>query len=321
MDLGLGDGYSFHSDKQNGLQIALATVLPNAEHRVCSRHVYGIWKKKFGDLDYKPFFWKVAYSYTKGEYKLHMDELLLYDREAYDALLAAEPEHWCRAFFSKTGRSANVCNNLSESFNQTIKKAREFLLINMLETIRRQAMMRISRRFKRADKCIMQFPQRIAYVLEINRKNSKDCQIMVSSDNLYEVLVHDLSHEVSLRMGTCACGRWDLVGIPCNHAICVINDIRRKPEEYVVNYYKTPVWIDTYRDNIKPVNGELYWNKTGKGTIGVPGFRKMPGRPKKKRIAPAHKSLSKPNITTRGKRTITCSNCKQVGHNKGTCKN
>ncbi|WZZ36128.1 hypothetical protein YC2023_019529 [Brassica napus] len=80
----------------------------------------------------------------------------------------------------------------------------------------------------------MQFPQRIADVLEVNRKNSKDCQIMVSSDNLYEVLVHDLSHEVSLRMGTCACGRWDLVGIPCNHAICVINDIRRKPEELMV---------------------------------------------------------------------------------------
>ncbi|XP_013616710.1 PREDICTED: uncharacterized protein LOC106323086 [Brassica oleracea var. oleracea] len=161
-----------------GLQIALATVLPNAEHRVCSRHVYGIWKKKFGDLDYKPFFWKVAYSYTKGEYKLHMDELLLYDREAYDALLAAEPEHWCQAFFSKTGRSAN-CNNLSESFNRTIKKARELPFINMLETIRRQAMMRISRRFKRADKYIMQFPQRIAYVLEMNRKNSKDFQIML----------------------------------------------------------------------------------------------------------------------------------------------
>lgn len=90
MDLGLGDGYSFHSDKQKGLQIALATVLPNAEHRVCARHVYGNWKKKFGDLDYKPFFWKVAYSYTKGEYTLHMDELLLYDREAYETLLAAE---------------------------------------------------------------------------------------------------------------------------------------------------------------------------------------------------------------------------------------
>lgn len=86
-----------------------------------------------------------------------------------------------------------------------------------------------------------------------------------------------------------------------------------------MNYYKTPVWIDTYRDNIRPVNGELYWNRTGKEPIGVPGFRKMPGRPKKKRIVPAHESPSKPNRTTRDGRTVTCSNCKEVGHNKGTC--
>lgn len=90
---------------------------------------------------------------------------------------------------------------------------------------------------------------------------------------------------------------------------------------YVVNYYRTAVWIDTYRDNIKPVNGELYWHKTGKEPIGVPGFRKMPGRPKKKRIKPAHESPTKPNKTTRHGRTVTCSNCKQIGHNRGTCKN
>lgn len=214
-----------------GLKIALATVLPNAEHRVCARHVYGNWKKKFGDLEYKPFFWNVAYSYTEGEYKLHMEELRLYDREAYEALLAAEPQHWCRAFFSKIGRSSNVCNNLSESFNRTIKKARELPLINMLETIRRQTMLRITRRFKRANKCIMQFPQRIADVLEVSRKNSKDCMIITSSDNLYEVLLYGCGHEVSLRIGTCVCQRWDLTGIPCSHAICVTNDIRWKPEE------------------------------------------------------------------------------------------
>ena len=41
------------------------------------------------------------------------------------------------------------------------------------------------------------------------------------------------------------------------------------------------VWIETYRNNIKPVNGETFWQKTGKNPIGVPCYRKMPGRPKK----------------------------------------
>ena len=51
---------------------------------------------------------------------------------------------------------------------------------------------------------------------------------------------------------------------------------------YVDYYYKRQVWIETYRNNIKPVNGEIFWQKTGKDPIGVPGYRKMPGRPKKK---------------------------------------
>lgn len=77
-------------------------------------------------------------------------------------------------------------------------------------------------------------------------------------------------------------------------------------------YYKTPVWRENYKENIKPVNGD---------PIGVPGFMKMPGRPKKKRIKAPHESPSKPNRVTRDGRTITCGKCKQVGHNRLTCKN
>ena len=65
---------------------------------------------------------------------------------------------------------------------------------------------------------------------------------------------------------------------------------------------------------------ELFWAKTGKDPIGVPGFRKMPGRPKKKRIKAAHESPSKPNRVTRDGRTITGGNCKKIGHNRETCK-
>ena len=90
---------------------------------------------------------------------------------------------------------------------------------------------------------------------------------------------------------------------------------------YVDYYYKRQVWIETYRNNIKPVNGEIFWQKTGKDPIGVPGYRKMSGRPKKNRIKAAHESPTKPNRVTRDGRTITCGNCRKVGHNRLTCKN
>lgn len=142
-------------------------------------------------------------------------------------------------------------------------------------------MIRISRRLKKARACIMPFPKKVADVLELNRRESKYCTIFISSDNLFEVLLHSCGYEVSVRLRHCACREWDLTGIPCCHAICVINDNHQQPENHVDPYYNTDVWIENYSDNIKPVNGEIFWAKTGKDPIGVPGFRKMSGRPKK----------------------------------------
>lgn len=170
LGLGVGDGVIFIFDKQKGLKIALATVLRKAKHRNCAKHVYANWKNKYMDIDYKPFFWNVAYSKTVGEYDLHIAELKEFDRNAHDDLLVIDPTTWCLAFFTENARSAHVCNNLSESFNKTIKGARELPLINMLEAIRRHAMTCISRRLMKAKACILPFPKKVGDVLEVNRK-------------------------------------------------------------------------------------------------------------------------------------------------------
>lgn len=162
---------------------------------------------------------------------MHIEALKSFDIHAHDDLLAADPTTWCLAFFSGNARSGQVCNNLSESFNKTIKGARELPLINMLESIRRQAMIRISRRLKKARACIMPFPKKVADVLELNRRESKYCTIFISSDNLFEVLLHSCGYEFSVRLRHCACREWDLTGIPCCHAICVINDNHQQPEK------------------------------------------------------------------------------------------
>ena len=46
----------------------------------------------------------------------------------------------------------------------------------------------------------------------------------------------------------------------------------------------------------------------------------MPGRPKNyDRIKEAHESKTNPTKVTREVKRMTCSNCKQTGHNCGTC--
>lgn len=212
LGLGLGDNYTIISDKQKGLVIAVGAELPHAEHRMCARHIYGNWKKSFSRSEYKNLFWGVAYSYNVGEYDDKMLEVETYDPAAHAALLRTDPERWCRAYFSTESRCHDVHNNLSESFNRTIKIARSKPVLSLLEDIRRQAMRRIARRFIKAERCDTILTPITMALLEKARVENKFCTTIRSSSTLYEVNEFNQDYRVRLSTHECACRRWDLTG-------------------------------------------------------------------------------------------------------------
>lgn len=239
LGLGLGSLLTVISDKKKGLINVVADLLPQAEHRHCARHIYANWRKVYSDYSHESYFWAIAYSSTNGDYRWNMDALRLYDPQAHDDLLKTDPRTWCRAFFSTHSRCEDVSNNLCESFNRTIRDARNLPVINMLEEVRRTSMKRIAKLCGKTMKCETRFPPKIMEILEGNRKSAKFCSVLKSSENIYE----------------------------------------------------------------------------------VPDKRKKRGRPKKfDRIKEPGESATNPNKLTREGKTVTCSNCKEIGHNKGTCK-
>ncbi|XP_016462495.1 uncharacterized protein LOC107785659 [Nicotiana tabacum] len=45
LELGVGDGLTIMSDMQKGLVLAIQELLPNAERRMCARHIWANWQK------------------------------------------------------------------------------------------------------------------------------------------------------------------------------------------------------------------------------------------------------------------------------------
>lgn len=127
---------------QQGLVNAVKNELPEAEHRMCSRHILANWKRDNKDPELERLFWKIAGSYTLGDYQEHMDTLKKYCSGAFNSLQKTNPNTWSRAFFRLGSDCNDNLNNLSESFNKTIREARKKLLLEMLEDIRRQCMVR-----------------------------------------------------------------------------------------------------------------------------------------------------------------------------------
>ncbi|XP_010542094.1 PREDICTED: uncharacterized protein LOC104815408 [Tarenaya hassleriana] len=164
--------------------------------------------------------------FHEGEFGEHMDGLKRFNSAAYEALIATNLKHWSREFFQEAAKCGDINNNLNESFNSPIKDARLRPVVDMLEDIRRKTMGRIAKRLRDANKCVTQFTPHAMEELEKSRKKSGYCMVIPSGHGKYEVMNLGTSYSIDLSMKSCACREWDVTGIPCCHALSVINKKR-----------------------------------------------------------------------------------------------
>lgn len=87
-------------------------------------------------------------------------------------------------------------------------------------------------------------------------------------------------HVVDLVKRTCTCRRWDISGIPCQHAIAPIYVKDQVPTTYLDNCYSQQKYLEAYNPIIHPIAGENYWPEM-EASIEPPPYKAQPGRPKK----------------------------------------
>ncbi|XP_010501825.1 PREDICTED: uncharacterized protein LOC104779135 [Camelina sativa] len=233
LDLQDGKNIAIISDKQSGLVKAIHEIIPQSEHRQCARHIMDNWKRNSHDMELQRLLWKIARSYTVGEFGGHMEALRSYNPSAYDSLLKTNPRTWSRAFFRIGSCCNDNLNNLSESFIRTIRLARRKLLLDMLKT---------------------RFTKRAHAEIEKMISRSQFCEKWMARHNKHEIRCGDVKVCVDMSDRTCGCRK---SGIPCVHAASVIIGKKEKVEDYVVEWYITRMWQLTYADGIAHVQGKL----------------------------------------------------------------
>ncbi|XP_024016226.1 uncharacterized protein LOC112089707 [Eutrema salsugineum] len=326
LDLGDGGKVTILSDKQKGLVKAVKIVLQQAKHRMCARHVIDNWKKDGNDLELKRLFWKIARSYTMGDYEENTQALNRYSPGAWVSLQKTNPPGWSRAFFRVGSCCNDNLNNLSESFNRTICLARKKPLLDLLEDIRRQCMVRNAKRKIITNRAKTRFTPKAHEEIEKMSKGGMDCIRYMSTDTLHEVSHDNVSYRVDFSDHTCGCRKWQMTGIPCIHAACVITAKKQKVDDYVSKFYTTKMWIETYQTGLESVQGMKLWPRTGRLPVLPPPWRNRPrGRPpnyaRRKGVNETASSSSNKTKLSRMKRIIMCSNCNEEGHNKVSCSN
>ena len=84
----------------------------------------------------KSVLWKCVGTTSVREFERGMDHLKSLDEQAWKYLANIELAQWTRSHFSSRALTDCMVNNLSESFNSMIVKARDKSILSMLEWIR-----------------------------------------------------------------------------------------------------------------------------------------------------------------------------------------
>ncbi|KAL4304651.1 hypothetical protein GQ457_10G028180 [Hibiscus cannabinus] len=299
-----GDGCTLLSDMQ--------------KHRFCARHMYANWRKVHKGGDMQMLFWKCCKATTQSEFAKYANRIGKLKGKAYDDLMEKNPIHWSKAFFSTSSKCDAVDNNFSEAFNSAIIGARFKSIISMLEDIRHYVMNRIVEHKKKSLRWESELCPRIEKKLEEHKKLSSSCHVVWNGAEGYEVVHGDDTFVVDVREWTCTCRVWDLIGIPCPHAVCVILYREEPLNQYVIGLYKKQKYQELYSVVMPTVASEKFWKDCGMGQIDPPLHRKMPGRPKHKRRREEGEVRGRTKLRKLGSK-LSCRLCGGIGHNVRTC--
>ncbi|KAI3457101.1 hypothetical protein Pfo_013764 [Paulownia fortunei] len=292
--------FNLYLTNLQGLTEIFKSIMPDVEHRFCMRHLYANFKNLYKGEDLKQLVWGAASAYTMEEFKKHMDDLKALNMGDYEWLIREHPSSWARSHFSTNAKCDMIRNNISESFNEYIKDARDKPIITMMEMTRQQLMTRFQENKELASNMTVEICPKIMKNLEQTKFESTNCEVRLAGNLIFEVSVGIRSFIVDMKRSHCSCKKIDLTGIPCLHACATIMHDRRRVEEFVHSYYWKETYMKSYEHMIYPIPDRLNWDEVDGELFNPP------------------KNTS--SIRRLGKR-IKCNNCDEFGQNKLSCKN
>ena len=294
-------------------------MFPNCPQRYCLRHIYANFQRAgFRGEELKKYMDNASYSYTKNGFDIAMANMKEESEEAWAWLANIPAESWARYAMDYNCKTDLVVNNLSEVFNRMILDIRGKQVKTMFDGIRTKLMIKYETNRTGAAKSRWQITPNYSEKLEEAKKWARPCKAIKSVGDLWQVTSsQENTYVVDLSKRTCGCRKWDLTGLPCHHAVAAIYKSKQYPEDFVHDFFKKPMYLEAYNPPIYPVPGEDAWTKTDTPDIDPPAFNIERGRAQTKRRK-GQFEVPQPKITSR-MASITCSNCKLVGHRYTSC--
>ncbi|KAI3464217.1 hypothetical protein Pfo_020880 [Paulownia fortunei] len=310
---------TFVSDREKGLKKSVNEVFENAYHGYSMYHLVESFKRNLrgpfhgegrGVLPGK--FLAAAHAVRLSGFKKFTEQIRQISSNAYDWVIQIEPEHWTSLLFR--GEQYNyIVQNVAEPYSKLMDEIKESTIMQKIEALIYMTSELINtRRMESSEWTTKLTPSKEKKIQEEGLK-AHGLRVFISSDVLFEV--HDDStHVVNIEKWECTCLEWKESGLPCRHAIAAFNCSGKRVYDYCSRHFTVESYHLTYSKSINPIpsiGAPLGKEDADSGDVKVlPPAPRSPNQPKKEQT-----KTEDPD-----KRTVTCSKCKEPGHNKASCK-
>ncbi|GJY90366.1 mutator type transposase [Tanacetum coccineum] len=253
LELFRNSNITFISYRQKGLIPASQETFPTAEHRYYLKHIYDNMKLQWRGEQYKDLLWRCAAATTVRRFGKNMEEIKKFNKEMYEWLKEIPPHHWVRSHFSGRPYYDVLLNNMCEVLNRQLLNGRDKPIITCLEFIREYLMKRIVIVQGVIRKSTGPLTPNATKVFNVIKREAAQYKVVWNGGDLYETTgPHGDKCVVNITLGTCACRKWEITGMPCKHTAASIWKMASNglepgiPESWVHETYWMKTWEDMY---------------------------------------------------------------------------
>ncbi|KAL8136072.1 hypothetical protein AgCh_010608 [Apium graveolens] len=309
---------TFVSDREKDLKKYVLDFFENAHHGYSIPHLLKSFKRDLkgpfsgdGKAALPGHLLAAAHATRLSDFEKCTGQIKQICPKAYDWVMQVEPEFWTSLFF-KGEQYNHIAQNIAEPYITLMEELRNLTIVQKIEALIRMMAGLMDNGQK--ESCKWSTKLTPSYEQRLQRYNIKarDMKVLCSSDTLFEVR-DDSIHVVNINSLDCTCLGWKKMQ-PCCHAVAVFISTGRNSYDYYSKYFTVDSYRSTYSKSINLVPGV----KHAEDEDG-PGSTECVLPPVPTRTAAQEKrELKEAELVD--KRTVTCTRCKEEGHNKKSCK-
>ncbi|XP_048613141.1 uncharacterized protein LOC125587056 [Brassica napus] len=312
---------AFVSDRNASLCKAIENVYPLSHHGICIHHLLNNVVTHYRGKGLAGLIAKASKAYRVIDFQKRFQAVCNISPAIGKYLTDADVTKWARCQFPGFRYDIRTTNP-AESINSALRTPREYPVIPLLDSIREMLTRWFFERRTRSRKHTK--PLTIAIEKKIDRRINKGKTFLVQPVDEYRFLVRGDTIDclVDLDRRTCSCGKYDLLKIPCRHAIKAGLTVGRAPSSLTDEMYTTSTWRTAYEETINPIGvPEDSWvvpDDVWNANVEPPESRRGAGRRRKRRYETVEDKLRSSQGAEEKKRR-RCSRCGEENHNRATC--